>query len=109
MRVSKNFYNEETFDRLDKVLHITQVCSAVERAPDSRAQYLIAKRVKSFCLRHYRKANASPSRFCKQWEDDPKAFIDWVLSKYPKGDCVIMRRDQTRDFEPSNIRLDLIA
>lgn len=108
MKVDEQYYSAAKFDRPEVVRHVIEVCKLVEqsaREDKNRPWELVAKRVKSLCLKNYKKANGHTARFCKEWEELPGEMMTWILDQFPDGKCKLVRHDKTKDFEPSNITL----
>lgn len=107
MKVGKDYYDGQKFHSPGVVDHVVTWCNAHMRGFKGKAhpEFLVAKRIKSLCLKNYKKIKGSTARFCKEWEESPKAMMDWVLQQFPDGKCKIVRHDKTADFEPSNITL----
>ena len=107
MRVGKDFYDSSRFHSPGVVDHVVTWCNAHMRAFKSRShpEFLVAKRIKSLCLKNYKKARGSTARFCKEWEESPQLMLTWILEQFPNGKCKLVRHDKAADFEPSNITL----
>lgn len=108
MRVKKDFYNEVRFDRPEVVKRIIKWCSKQEqacKAAEDRPGYLVAKRIKSLCLKNYKLVKGYTARFCKEWEERPEEMYAWILTQFPNGRCKLVRHDKKADFEPSNLTL----
>ena len=70
--------------------------------------YRIWKNMKARC---YRKKNKDYDRYggigvivCTEWKDDYITFRDWALSSGYQNDLSIDRRDNNKNYEPSNCR-----
>lgn len=106
MRVSKDYYSSERFDRPEVVQHIVQWCCSVERENVSNIPVvLIAKRIKSLCLKNYAHTNSNGARFCEEWEEHPEHMFKWIYEQFPNGRCRLVRRNRNKNFESSNIIL----
>lgn len=104
MKVHKSYYLDGKFDRPDKVTHIVRWANIMEKHED-RTVALVAKRIKSLCLKHYKLIRGSSARFCTKWEEHPEDFMTFILTQFPNGKCKIVRRNKTKDFEPANVDL----
>ena len=111
MRVHKSYYLDGKFDRPDKVTHIVRwannLMKRINESSDPRL--LVAKRIKSLCLKNYKLARQSDARFCNQWEEHPGQMLAWILESFPDGRCMLLRKDKKGNFEPNNIILKPIA
>ena len=107
MKVTKDYYDSERFHCPGIVAHIVTWANAHMRGFKSRShpEFLVAKRIKSLCLKNYKISRGSTARFCKPWEEQPQAMMEWILKEFPDGKCKLVRHDKTADFEPSNITL----
>ena len=108
MRVGKEYYDKDKFDRPEVVKHVVTVCNEIERTAKkdgNRPWMLAAKRVKSLCLKNYKLSNGYTARFCKEWEEFPGEMMVWILKDFPDGKCKVVRHDKAADFEPSNLTL----
>jgi len=107
MKVSEDYYDTK-FDRPETVKHVVTWCKNQERAcrkEGNRPGELIAKRIKSLCLKNYKLAKGMTARFCKEWEEHPEAMYTWIITQFPNGRCMLVRHDKKADFEPSNVTL----
>lgn len=108
MRVKENFYISEKFRRPEAVKRIVDWCNNREqtaRADNNLAQYLVAKRIKSLCLRHYNIHNKRGVYFCDEWEQNPRAMSFWILNQFKDGKCKMKRVDPKGPFSPENVIL----
>lgn len=108
MRVKADYYSAETFDRPEVVQHVVGWCNKAEmqfKQNKQSAEFLIAKRIKSLCLKNYKLANGHTARFCEEWEKHPENMFSWIHAQFPSGKCKLVRHDKKADFEPTNITL----
>ena len=108
MKVDNKYYDTDKFDRPEVVKHIVKVCNIMERKAKKEGNIpwvLVAKRVKSLCLKNYKLCNGSTARFCKEWETWPGEMMKWILDQFPSGKCKLVRHDKKADFKPLNITL----
>lgn len=108
MRVNKEYYSADRYDRPEVVQRFVAWCSrqetAARRAKD-RPSELIAKRMKSICLKNYKLIKGHSARLCKDWEEHPENMFSWIITQFPNGKCKLVRHDKAADFEPANITL----
>ena len=107
MRVSQDYYTKG-FDRPEVVKRIVKWCSKQEyaaRKAGNRSEELIAKRIKSLCLKNYKLVKEQTARFCAEWEEHPEDMFTWIITQFPTGKCKIVRNDRTTHFSPDNITL----
>ena len=108
MKVSADYYNKDTFDRPEVVKRIVTWCSkqeAAARVAGDRTSELMAKRIKSLCLKNYKLMRNSSIRFCREWEEHPENMFAWLMTQVPYGKCKIVRIYKDADFSPNNIVL----
>lgn len=108
MKVSDDYYAANRFDRPDTVRHIVEWCKRQEmaaRKTGDKPSELIAKRIKSLCLKNYKLAKDRTARFCDEWEQHPENMFSWIITQFPNGRCKLVRHDKKADFKPSNITL----
>lgn len=107
MKVHRNYYKTSgKFDRPEVVAHVARACNQAmreARKDEDAVRFAVIKRVKSLCLKNYRIRKGYTARFCKEWEEDPIAMVNWILEQCPNAKCMIVRKDKKADFEPSNI------
>lgn len=108
MKVKSNYY-KEGYDRHEACENMVKICNEIIKAngrpypPES----LMAKRIVSIIAKHYKLKANSDIRICKEWEDDPRKFINFVLDQHPNGKVRLVRLDNTRGFEPKNLVMTL--
>ena len=68
--------------------------------------YRIYKNMKNRCNNHntpcYRFYGGKGIRVCDEWLNDPKAFIDWALSRGYADNLTIERIDSSKNYCPEN-------
>lgn len=111
MRVHKSYYLDGKFDRPDKVTHIVrwanQLMKEIKDQQDPR--FLVAKRIKSLCLKNYRLSKNSDARFYSKWEEFPRLMMEYILDRFPDGRCMLVRKNKKGNFEPSNLEIRAIV
>lgn len=107
MRVTKSYYLAGYYDKPEKVTAIVRWANALMNGiGDSQdAHFRMAKRIKSLCLKHYNLSKNSNIRFCKDWEEHPWKFMNFVLMEFPDGNCKIVRKITSGPFSPDNLVL----
>ena len=107
MKVNKDYYDSARFHSPGVVDSIVTWCNGHMRGFKSHThpEFLVAKRIKSLCLKNYKKARGSTARFCREWEESPRSMMEWILKEFPDGKCKLVRHDKAANFEPSNITL----
>lgn len=109
MKVSPDYYNEERFHKPEVVERIVSFCNHVERTASTLnmgMDRLVAKRIKSLCLKHYKKNTTRKTvRFCNIWETHPSAMLNWLVLRMAGKPGIIVRIDKTQDFSPFNITI----
>lgn len=103
MRVKSNYY-QDNFHSPEVCERIVEFCK--QKIRESGRPYtpeaLVAKRLQSIISKYYKKSANSTTRICKKWEDNPQAFIDWVLSYDTQAKMRMVRINPVGDFSELN-------
>lgn len=110
MKVKIDYYDITKFDRPDKVTEIVHWAKRIMKANKMDSpKYLVAKRIKSLCLKHYKLMRGSDARFDEIWENNPELMLQWILDRYPSGECKLVRIKKKQNFSPYNIDLQPLS
>lgn len=106
MNVNKVYYYNGEFDRPEKVVSIVHWANSfMLKHKHTSPAYIVAKRIKNLCIKHYRFERGSDIRFDEEWEDNPILMLNWILDRYPSGNCRLVRFDKKGNFSPYNLDL----